>query len=121
MEADLVAARESTKWSNMADVGVDELCQLVGERMRAHRIRIARTQAEVASSAGLSLRTYRRLEATGRGSIESLIVVLQAMGRVTAVAILFPEAATVPATSAQDRIRKYAFSPRPKRKREVKP
>jgi hypothetical protein len=92
MEVDLVGARGSAKWSNMADVGVGELCQLVGERMRAHRIRIARTRTEIASSAGLSLRTYRRLEATDHGSIESLIAVLQAMGRVTAVAILFPEA-----------------------------
>lgn len=85
--------------------------------MRAHRIRLARTQADVALNAGLSLRTYRRLEATGRGSIESLIAVLQITGRVTAVALLFPEAAPVPMESTQERIRKYAFSPRPKRKR----
>lgn len=108
---------DNTKWPNMADVGVPELCRLVGERLRAHRIRLARTQADVAVSAGLSLRTYRRLEATGRGSVESLIAVLQATGRVAAVAILFPEAAPVPMESTQDRIRKYAFSPRPKRKR----
>lgn len=113
-------AKDSTKWPNVADVGVDELCQLVGDRMRAYRIRLARTQAEVASSASLSLRTYRRLEATGRGSIESLIAVLQVTGRVTAVAILFPEAAPVPVKSTEDRIRKYAFSPRPKRKRAAK-
>ena len=117
----MAATSEGTKWPILADAGIDELCRLVGDRMRAHRIRLARTQADVAASAGLSLRTYRRLEATGRGSVESLIAVLRVTGRVTAVAILFPEAVPVAVTSTQDRIRKYAFSPRPKRKRDAKP
>src|SRR2546426_2168563 len=82
-----------------ADATTEQLCEFFAGRLRAHRVRQNLTQADVAQAAGLGLRTYRRLEATGRGSIETLITVLKVTGRVTAVAILFPEPASASTAS----------------------
>ncbi len=76
----------------MADYSLEQLSKLVADRMRAERVRRNLTQEAMAEAAGISLRTYRRLEATGKGSIENLLSILKAMGRTAVVAMLFPTA-----------------------------
>jgi transcriptional regulator with XRE-family HTH domain len=49
-----------------------ELAAQLGARIRARRIAMNITQAEAAKRSGVSYATWRRLEASGRASIEDL-------------------------------------------------
>lgn len=44
----------------------------------------------MAKKTGIALRTYKRIELTGTGSIENLIIILRTFGRIRAVELLFP-------------------------------
>jgi len=44
----------------------------------------------MAEKSGIALRTYKRIELTGTGSIKNLIVILRTLDRIRAIEILFP-------------------------------
>ncbi len=59
-----------------------EVCQQLGQRLRAQRLAQLLTQAELAARAGVALGTVRKLEGSGQSSVESLVRVVQALGLV---------------------------------------
>lgn len=72
------------------DQVIIELCTFVSDRLRAERIRLQYTQQEMSNICGIPLRTYKRLELSGNGTIENLIRTLVATDRVKALDLLFP-------------------------------
>lgn len=83
----------NNKVSDLASLPISEVCAKLGERLKAERLRKDWTQAEIAIAASISLRTYKRLEAAGHGSIETLVAVLAALGRVRVLDIALPHPA----------------------------
>lgn len=57
-----------------------EICQQLGQRLRAQRLAQLMSQAELAARAGVALGTLRKLEASGQTSTETLVRVAQALG-----------------------------------------
>ncbi|KQM63174.1 MULTISPECIES: helix-turn-helix domain-containing protein [unclassified Sphingomonas] len=75
-----------------------ELATAIGDRIRARRKAMGLTQADSASRAGVSYRTWRRMEGEGKASIDDLVraaLVLRCEDGVTA---LFP----LPAAASMD-------------------
>ena len=69
----------------------DEVLAELGRRLSSMRIRNRITQAELAAKAGISVRTYRRLESgAGLGSMEAFVSVLRAFRLVDRLDVLFP-------------------------------
>ncbi|WP_144403609.1 MULTISPECIES: hypothetical protein [Caballeronia] len=60
-------------------------------RVRRERIRGGYSQPAFAEKAGIALRTYKRFELSGIGSIETLTRVLMAMGHARGFFTLFPQ------------------------------
>lgn len=68
--------------SNMLDFTFSthhEVCAELGSRLRARRMGLNMTQAEVAVLAGVSKGTVSNIEKHGQGTLDSLVRVLQAM------------------------------------------
>ncbi|MFA5631940.1 MAG: helix-turn-helix transcriptional regulator [Porticoccaceae bacterium] len=74
---------------NFILASVDEILQQLGERLRAQRLAQALPQHELAAMAGLSLGAVRKLENSGRSSLETLVRVTQALGLVEELQPLF--------------------------------
>lgn len=68
-----------------------EILTELGRRLAATRIRSRITQADMAAKAGISERTYRRLEnGAGLGSMDAFVSVLRAFRFVDRLEVLFP-------------------------------
>ena len=59
----------------------DETARSLAERIRADRLRMAWKQQTLAERSGVSLPTVRRYERTGRTSVENLLKLCHALGR----------------------------------------
>jgi transcriptional regulator with XRE-family HTH domain len=59
-------------------------------KLRRARNELGESQAVFAKRAGVPLRTYKRFELTGQGSIETLIRALRAIERADRLRLLFP-------------------------------
>ena len=70
-----------------------ELCEFVASRIRRERKHQGFTQETIALHAGISLRTYKRFELTGKGTISTLIEILRALNRLQALDAMLPGAA----------------------------
>ncbi|WP_458766290.1 helix-turn-helix domain-containing protein [Cupriavidus basilensis] len=73
-------------------LSVSQVAREVGRRLRAERIRRGMSQVEMAAQAGLSARTYRRLEAEGVGTVQALLAVLRICDRLRALQVFLPQA-----------------------------
>lgn len=73
------------------EMTISELSTEIGIRLRAERIRLGLTQADMATRARLTARTYRRLETSGMGSVRVLLAVLKACNRLKALQISLPQ------------------------------
>jgi transcriptional regulator with XRE-family HTH domain len=67
-----------------------DVLALLKDRVRLERKRLGYTQAEFALLCGVPLRTFKRFELVGTGSIDVLIRVAQAFGRGAGFDMLFP-------------------------------
>ena len=69
----------------------DEVLAELGRRLETTRIRNRITQEELAAKAGISVRTYRRLESgAGLGSMDAFVSVLRAFRLIDWLDVLFP-------------------------------
>lgn len=59
-------------------------------RVRGERVRNGFSQSAFAEKAGVALRTYKRFELSGVGSIETLARILMALGHARGFYTLFP-------------------------------
>jgi transcriptional regulator with XRE-family HTH domain len=93
----------------------DEIASLLAERIRAERLRREWKQDTLAERSGVSLPTVRRYERTGRTSLENLLKLCHALGRLDEFAELFkpPPASSIDELAART-------PPKPKRRRGVK-
>jgi len=64
---------------------------LLGSRVQRERLNRNLSQAELAEHAGLGVRTIRYLEAGRQTTVETLIRVLRALGKLEALDALLPE------------------------------
>ena len=67
----------------------DEVAQEFGRRFRAHRLAENLQQSELAARAGVSERSLRNFERTGRGSFELFLRVAMALGLIESMSELF--------------------------------
>lgn len=67
-----------------------ELATSLGDRIRARRKAMGMTQADSASRAGVSYRTWRRMEGEGKASIDDLVRAAIALRCEDALDALFP-------------------------------
>lgn len=72
----------------------------IGRQIRRRRLAIGYTQVDAAARAGVSYRTWRRLEAEGKASIEDLVRAAVALRCEDGLATLFPE----PAATSMDEL-----------------
>ena|SRR5215469_13417195 len=68
-----------------------EVCGYLATKVRVIRRRERESQEEFAARAGIPLRTYKRFETHGRGSLETFIQILRAIDRTHYLFMLFPQ------------------------------
>ncbi|PKP90551.1 MAG: XRE family transcriptional regulator [Alphaproteobacteria bacterium HGW-Alphaproteobacteria-14] len=91
----------------------DQMLDL-GKRIKARRLALDLTQQAAAAKAGVAYRTWRRMEAEGRASIEDLVRAAIALRCDEGIADLFPEMA---ATSMDELLAQQRKATKPLRKR----
>lgn len=91
----------------------DQLTGL-GERIKVRRLALDLTQQAAAAKAGVAHRTWRRMEAEGRASIEDLVRAAIALRCDEGIVALFPQ---VPATSMDELLAQQRQAAKPQRKR----
>ena len=69
----------------------EEVCSYLATKVRAIRKRARESQEEFAARAGVPLRTYKRFETHGNGSLETFVQVLRAIDRTHYLFMLFPQ------------------------------
>ena len=67
----------------------DEVCTELGQRLRAQRLLQGISQLDLAGRAGVSQGTVRNLEATGQASMGSFIRIVQSLGLLGELELLF--------------------------------
>ena len=90
----------------------DEIARLLADRLRAERLRREWKQETLAGRSGVSLPTVRRYERTGRTSLENMLKLCHALGRLDAFADLLKPP---PASSIDELAARTASAPRRKR------
>lgn len=87
---------------------------LIGERIQRERLNQNLTQAELAIRAGVAARTVRYLEAGRQTTVETLIRVMRALGKLGNLDSFLPEPGPSPIQMAklQGRERRRASGPR---------
>jgi len=96
-------------------IGPAEVARVLAHRAKEVRLFQGWTQATLARRAGVTLASYRRFEATGKSSLELILKVAHALGRLDEFAVLL---APPPASSIEELAARTAPSI-PKRKRGV--
>ena len=95
-------------YMNIKSFGNKEICGYLASRVRAERHVKKYSQAEFAKVAGISLRTYKRFESNGQGSIETLIQVLRGFDKLRMLEAIFPLPAE-PRLRPDERVAKIAL------------
>lgn len=94
----------------------EELRQELGYAIRDRRIAQGLTQLEISERSGVPLRTWKRLEGQGEGSLRHLIQAAIALRCEDNLALLFP----IPAAASMDELlARQAATAAPKRRRRV--
>jgi transcriptional regulator with XRE-family HTH domain len=68
-----------------------DITKYLAMRVRGERVKNGYSQSAFAEKAGVTLRTYKRFELSGIGSIETLAKILMAMGHARGFYTLFPQ------------------------------
>lgn len=68
----------------------EEVLAELGHRIQRYRLQQNRTLADVAKAAGLGLRTVRRAEAGERPTLETIVRLLRALGRLDTLDAFLP-------------------------------
>ncbi|MFC6632444.1 helix-turn-helix domain-containing protein [Microbulbifer taiwanensis] len=77
-----------------------QILQLLGERLRRHRLRRDITQEQLAERAGLSVSTIKGLE-SGRGRLDSLVAVLRELQQLDGLEAFLPDPGISPLQLAE--------------------
>ena len=77
----------------MTDLAIAEE---MGRRLRALRLRLNRTQLDIAVTTGISRVTIDRLERRGEGKIATLVAVLRELGELEGLESFTPDSFSIP-------------------------
>lgn len=94
----------------------DEVLREVGDRLRRYRLQQNRTVADVAREAGVSTRTVDRAEAGTNPTLETVVRILRALGRVDALDAFLPAPLVSPLQLASMAGRERQRAGRPRRR-----
>ncbi|WP_087688927.1 helix-turn-helix domain-containing protein [Pandoraea sp. PE-S2R-1] len=83
----------------------EEIAKFLAMRVRGERSRSGRSQAAFAEKAGISLRTYKRFELSGTGSIDTLVRIMMALDHARGFFTLFPHPKPASAPSLIERLK----------------
>ncbi|WP_373459703.1 helix-turn-helix domain-containing protein [Cupriavidus necator] len=83
-------------------------------RVRRERKKAGLSQAEFAASAGIALRTYKRFETHGQGTLETFLRALRTLGHARNLYLLFPQPLPPRKPSLEERIEAIARRPKPR-------
>ena len=75
----------------LASLSDEDVCLEIGKRLRAERLRRGLSQAAMSELSGIPLRTYKRLEASGAGSIGTFVAAIRATGRLLGLQLFLPQ------------------------------
>ncbi len=75
----------------LRSAGDREIAKYLAMRVRGERVRNGYSQPVFAEKAGIALRTYKRFELSGDGSIETLVRILMALDHARGFFTLFPQ------------------------------
>lgn len=91
-------------WSSYSS---PEMIGILGERFREYRMRMEKTQEEIAGETGISISTIRRFEAGGASNISmsSFLTLLRAIGRTQQLDQLMPELPPSPYLVRDNKVR----------------
>ncbi|KND60928.1 hypothetical protein BVER_05297 [Candidatus Burkholderia verschuerenii] len=67
----------------------DEIAEVIGQRLREHRLAQNLQQSELAARAGVSVRVVSNIERNGQGTFDNLIRVASALGLASHFSALF--------------------------------
>ena len=76
---------------DIAELSDKAAMTLIGERIQRERLNQNLTQEEMARRAGIGVRTVRSLEAGQKTTVETLVRVLRALGKLAALDAFLPE------------------------------
>lgn len=95
----------------------DEILREIGHRLQRYRLQQNRTVASIAADAGVGARTVVRLEAGERPTLETVVRVLRALGRLETLDDFLPAPLVSPLDLAtlSGRERRRAGTPRRRR------
>ncbi|HET8769929.1 MAG TPA: helix-turn-helix domain-containing protein [Gemmatimonadaceae bacterium] len=95
-----------------------EILRELGERLRRLRLQENQSVSDLAERAGVGERTIGRVEAGENTSLESLVKILRALGRLDGFEALLPEPLVSPIQLVENRVRERqrAYAPRKKRR-----
>lgn len=88
-----------------------DIARYLAMRVRGERVRNGFSQSAFAEKAGVALRTYKRFELCGTGSVETLARILMAMGHARGFYTLFPHPKPVTQLTLAERIEAMSASP----------
>ncbi len=93
----------------------------LGDRLRRYRLQQNRTVEELAANAGVGFTTARRAESGANPTLETLVKLLRALGRVDALDDFLPTPVVSPIQMAalSGRVRERARTPRAKKPRNA--
>lgn len=97
-----------------------DIAELLGNRLRALRLRKNRTQGQLAERTALSVGTIQALE-SGRGKIENLVSVLRELGALDGIDAFLPEPQQSPLAMAREQRATYRRQRASKRATTDKP
>ena len=94
----------------------DEILREAGERLKRYRLQQNRTVAQVASEAGVAIRTVELAEAGANPTFETVVRILRALGRVDALDAFLPAPLVSPLQLASMAGRERQRAGRPRRR-----
>ena len=68
-----------------------EVCRFLADRVRRTRRQSKLSQVELAKLASIPLRTFKRFETDGHGSMRTFTKIMMALGRTRYMLMLFPQ------------------------------
>lgn len=79
--------------ADLSSLGDNDICAVIGLRIKNERLRLNLTQESVARQAGVALRTYKRFEAVGRTNLATFVAILRVLNRLRLLEVALPAAA----------------------------
>lgn len=88
----------------MRDWPERQVCKLLADRVRRHRVAAGLSQHAFALEAQIPLRTYKRFELEGKATLETFIQALRVLGRTQFLQLVFPSDLPAPANTFEGKL-----------------